>query len=381
MSAPTVGHCKEPLDVDQAVLLDLLVAQLTDFAIFVTDCDGCIQTWNPGVSRILGYSESEWLGQSIDIIFTPEDRLQERPQREMELAATLGCCPDVRWHQRRDESQFFVEGSLVGLRDGSGKLLGFSKIIRDTTERKNREIQLQQTEERLQSLSRELQRSNEELAQFAHMVSHDLQTPLRGVSTFGQLLKRNSKDRLAAEDVDLLDHIIEGARGMQSLVNAFLKLAQVEQGEIESKCVEMGAVLESTLQVLKPQMEEARAIITHASLPTVKGDFIQLAQLLQNLIGNAIKYGRPGEPPCIHIEVRREDKACLFMVQDNGEGIPRAHLQSIFKPLKRLHGDDIPGTGLGLALCQRIVNRHGGEIWAESPEESGAVFYFRLPSL
>lgn len=365
--------CSERLGVDQAVLFDLLVAQLTDFAIFVADCDGYVQSWNPGVERLLGYSEAQWLGQSLDIIFTPEDRSQNIPQEEIARSIAEGHAPDVRWHQRRDGSRLFIEGTMVGLRDDAGKLLGFAKVMRDITRRKVAE----QENERL---TRELQRSNEELVQFAHTVSHDLQTPLRGVMSYAQLLDRKAKTRLIAEDAELISHVVESARGMQHLVEALLTFAQVGKGEIDSKPVEMEVALSSALQRLASQIDEAKATIIHTALPIVEGDFAQLVQLLQNLIGNAIKYSCPGKPAHIQIEARKEKSHYLFAVQDDGQGIPSAYLQSIFEPLKRLHGREIPGTGLGLALCQRIVNRHGGNIWAESQVGIGSTFYFMLPT-
>lgn len=496
--ASKTGHCPHRFDVDQAVVLDLLVSQLTDFAIFVADCDGCLQTWNPGVERLLGYTESEWLGQSIAMIFTPEDRRQGQHQEEMKMALTKGNAPDIRWHQRRDGSRLFVEGTMVGLRNDSGKLIGFAKVMRDLTERKNRESQLREAKEHWQTLfdaisegsftaemlfdetgrpydfrflevnpaferltglieatgktvkqllpgiqeeliqtyatvvetgqpavfelqvsslqnhwyelrarplaphcfavlflditerklaeqererlTRELRRSNDELSQFAHMVSHDLQAPIRGVMSFAQLLHRNTKELLVPRDAELLNHVIESASAMQNLVGSLLKFAQVGQGDIDRQPVSMEAVLEGALQALSVPTQEAKAIVEHSELPIVHGDLTLLTQLLQNLIGNAIKYHRPGEPPHIRIAVRTHaENHWLFAVQDNGEGIPQSDLKSIFTPLKRLHDSSIPGTGLGLSMCQRIVERHGGKIWAESRGECGSTFYFTLP--
>jgi signal transduction histidine kinase len=178
----------------------------------------------------------------------------------------------------------------------------------------------------------------------------------------------------------LLDEIIQSAGRMHEFVQAVLKFAQVGQGNIGWEPVEMDRVADAAIQSLQAPVQELRATILRDPLPTVLGDSVQIVQLLQNLIANALKYHRPDHPPEIAIRVSRDGEHCLFAVTDNGEGIAPEYLDHIFEPLKRLHGSEVPGTGLGLTICQRIAERHEGRIWAESSPGAGSTFYFTLRS-
>ncbi len=262
---------------------------------------------------------------------------------------------------------------VAPIRDASGKPVRILSLARDITER-------QRAERERDRLTHELKRSNEELSQFAHIAAHDLQSPLRGIISFAQLLERNARDRLSPVEREFLSHILGSALTMQELVEALLRFAQVGQGEIEDKPVEMDTVLDAALQSLQVQIDEVGAKITRGVLPLVRGDSVQLVQLLQNLLANALKYRRPEERPDIVITAVTEREHSTFAVEDNGEGIAADYLESIFEPLKRLHGAEVPGTGLGLSTCQRIVNGHGGRIWVESQPGIGSTFYFTLPN-
>jgi PAS domain S-box-containing protein len=263
---------------------------------------------------------------------------------------------------------------VTPIRDASGKPMRILSISRDITAR-------QEAAEERERLTLELKRSNEELSQFAHIVAHDLQSPLRGVMSFAQLLQRRAKANLPGEAPEFLNQIIGNATRMQELVKALLRFAQVGQGGMEKTPVEMDVVLKAALDSLQAQIEEQGARITQDALPRVMGDFILLAQVLQNLIGNAITYRGQRERPEIRVTGTENEREWVIAVKDNGEGIAPEHLQMIFEPLKRLRGAEVPGTGLGLATCERIVNRHGGRIWAESEVGVGSTFYFTLPRI
>ncbi len=663
--------CSEPVTAQQSYLYQQLVAELADFAVFLIDPDRCIVSWNPGVEKILGYPESEWLGHPLDFIFTQADRSGAVPIEQVQAAASDGRCSDMRWYVRRDGKPIFLEGTLLALRDGNDVTLGYAKVLRNLTERKlteqrlkdalayamsitdtvrepllilngelrvhsaNRafyqtfrvaqketegqllydlgngqwdipslrhlleqilprettidgyevqhvfpgigpklmqlnarklwregnhtelillafedisarrqaEVDLKASEQRqtvladlgerlrdlkeipqilhaamelvgrilqvdgagfafvdgagdrvttqtswasgelpsldgewslsdfgerilsrLQSgamiavadtlnhpltsgkeenwaaihvrahleipvlkngrlvalfflshsqprnwreeeilffrkvgdrtwaavereqsnldrerLTRELSRSNQELTRFAHIAAHDLQAPLRGVVSYSQLLQRQASSTLSEPHREFLDLIIGSAKRMQDLVHSLLRFAQVGQGEIDPQPVSMQDVLNATLIDLKPQISETCGEVVSGGLPTVVGSEVQLSQLLQNLVGNALKYSRPGIPPRVEISASEQNQEFVFEVRDNGEGIPPEHLASIFEPLKRLHGADVPGSGMGLATCSRIVERHGGRIWVESAEGVGSCFRFSLP--
>jgi PAS domain S-box-containing protein len=267
----------------------------------------------------------------------------------------------------------FWDVVVTPIHDGLGRPMRILSLSRDITERRS-------AEQERERLTRELQRSNEELSQFAHIVSHDLQTPIRGVSIFAQLLRKKGQRRLLPEDLEYLDQIDQSAERMHELVRGLLHFAQVGQGQLDVKPVDMGQVVGKAIQSLQVQIEEQSAQVVVGVLPPVQGDAVQLIQLLQNLISNALKYHRVNEPPQISIAGHREKSQTVFSVTDNGQGIAPEYQTQIFEPLKRLHGEEVPGTGLGLAVCYRIVQRHGGRIWVESQPKTGSTFFFTLPS-
>lgn len=245
-------------------------------------------------------------------------------------------------------------------------------------ERKRLRAQERERTKELERISTELQRSNEDLKRFAYAASHDLQAPLRTITTHLQLLERHVGARIAPEDLELLHFPVQAALRMNQLIKDLLTYSQVSTEDRDVSRISCDDVLASTLDDLNSTIAESYATITHDPLPTVMADPVQLRQLLLNLIGNAIKY-RSERPPRIHVSARREFASWHFTVADNGVGIPPQHLDEVFNLFKRLHGHDVPGTGLGLSICKRIMDRLGGRIWAESEEGKGSVFHFTIP--
>jgi light-regulated signal transduction histidine kinase (bacteriophytochrome) len=237
--------------------------------------------------------------------------------------------------------------------------------------------ELERTNE-LERISQELQRSNEDLKRFAYAASHDLQAPLRTITTHLQLLERRVGNRLDPADLELLRFPAQAAVRMSQLIKDLLIYSQVSTEDRDIGPVSCNDVLTNTLEDLASAITESCATVTHDPLPTVMADPVQLRQLLLNLIGNAIKY-RNERPPRIHVSARHEFASWHFTVSDNGVGIPTRHLNDVFNLFKRLHGHDVPGTGLGLSICKRIMEQLGGRIWAESEEGYGSVFHFTIP--
>jgi PAS domain S-box-containing protein len=235
-------------------------------------------------------------------------------------------------------------------------------------------------EEETLEMAAELRRSNQELEHFAYVASHDLQEPLRTVSSFSQLLARRYRGRLDRDADDFLGFVVDGAARMQSLINDLLTFSRIGTRGNPFAPVACEDAVRTAGENLGVAIAESGAVVTHGPLPTVRADATQLTQLFQNLLGNSIKFRRPDEPPRVHISAAREDSAWRFSVRDNGIGIDPQYFDRIFIIFQRLHGRaEYPGTGIGLAVCKKIVERHGGRLWVESEPGRSATFHFTIP--
>ena len=232
---------------------------------------------------------------------------------------------------------------------------------------------------RLEVVNRELQKSNESLEQFAAVASHDLQEPLRTVTVFLDLLVRSADARLTDQERQYVQTVVGGARRLRKLILDLLQFAQLGQATATAAAVDLNAVFSWAKENLRESIAESSASVTAEAIPRVVGDEILLRHVLQNLIGNAIKYRRPEASPKVHIRAVENDTEWVIRVEDNGMGIEPAYWHSIFLPFKRLHGRNIEGTGIGLAVCRRAVEAQGGRIWVESTFGSGSTFFFTLP--
>jgi light-regulated signal transduction histidine kinase (bacteriophytochrome) len=273
-------------------------------------------------------------------------------------------------HRLKDGRVVDVEADAHALHfRGRRAVLG---VIQDITERKR-------AEEKLKLTLADLERSNKELEQFAYVASHDLQEPLRMVSSYTQLLARRYQGQLDAKANEFIAYAVDGANRMQGLINDLLAYSRVGTRVKGIEPTDCTAVLEQALANLKAAMEKSGAVVTHDPLPTVMADNLQLVQLLQNLIGNAIKF-HVEEPPRIHVSAEQKGNEWVFSVRDNGIGIDLQYAERIFVIFQRLHTrEEYPGTGIGLAICKKIVERRGGRIWVESQAGIGSTFYFTIP--
>jgi signal transduction histidine kinase len=249
----------------------------------------------------------------------------------------------------------------------------------ELAERTSLELVSKRLEKEVAERTSELERSNRELQQFAYVASHDLKEPLRLVESYVQLLVKRYRGQLDDKADVFMGFILEGTNRMQKLINDVLLYSRVEARAKQLKSVDADSVLERVRLGLRLDIESSGAVVSNDLLPTVLVDETQIYQLFHNLVANALKY-RGEEPPEIHVSARYEESDWLFAVRDNGIGFDPKYAERIFLMFQRLHGrDDYDGTGIGLALCQRIVERHGGRIWAESEEGKGSTFYFTIP--
>ncbi|MEJ5199804.1 MAG: ATP-binding protein, partial [Anaerolineae bacterium] len=349
--------------------------------VFWKDRNSVYQGCNQSYARDAGLSSPE------EVIGKTDDELPRRAAAEYYraedrqiLATGIPLIGRELVIELTDGRQRWERTSKVPLRDADGSIRGILGTVEDITPQKL-------AEERLRQTLAELERSNADLEQFAYIVSHDLQEPLRMVSGFLGLLAERYQGQLDADADEFIAFAVDGARRMQNLINALLEYSRVTTRGRPPHPTDANAALADALWNLQVTIQEANATVTHDPLPTVLADSTQLMQLFQNLIGNAIKF-RGTEPPAVHISARPAAdsgptvKMWEFSVRDNGIGIDPKYHDRIFGVFQRLHTQQqYPGTGIGLAVCKKIVERHGGRIWVESEPGKGSTFYFTLPAV
>jgi PAS domain S-box-containing protein len=352
----------------------LMASGIKDYANVMLDPEGLVVSWNEGAERIKGYRAEEIIGQPFSRFYLAEDIHNGKPARTLARALKSGSIEDEGWRVRKDGTRFLANVVITALRDGNGRLRGFGKITRDITE-------LKESEEHLGKTMAELKRSNDELEQFAYVASHDLQEPLRMVASYTQLLAQRYKGRLDSDADEFIAYAVDGCNRMQGLIQDLLSYSRAGANTGAMHRTSCEDALARAVKNLQATIEASKAMVDHDPLPAIVTDETQLVQVFQNLIGNAIKY-RGAELPHVHISATREaNEEWIFSVRDNGMGIEPQYFDRIFVLFQRLHGQkEYQGTGIGLAMCKKIVDRLGGRIWVESQLTKGSTFYFALPA-
>ncbi|MGQ9725491.1 MAG: sensor histidine kinase, partial [Tepidimonas sp.] len=371
-----------------------LSAGLRDAAIFFLDADGAIQDWPASAERLLGYA-------AADVVGTAGPDAPQRPHplppdtaQALERASLLGQSEFTGWLRRADGSRLWAHLVYATLTGPDGEALGTACLVRDMTEVRRLEELLrdlnQALERKVEERTRQLQAANQDLEAFSYSVSHDLRAPLRHISAYVQLLREDLGEPIAPAVAEDLRTLEEATAHMGQLIEGLLAFARLGRAALHCQPIDMLDLLRSSLNRVRHDPALRRAdgdcvLELPEALPAVDGDPLLLSQVWDNLLGNAFKYTRPRRPAVIAVggEVRPGPDAAheaVFWVRDNGVGFDAARADRLFGVFQRLHrAQDFEGTGIGLALCRRIIERHGGRIWADGRPGEGATFAFALP--
>jgi PAS domain S-box-containing protein len=359
-------------DIQQSELRFRSLVTATAQIVWSTDANGRIHGSLPSWQAFTEQSDDEIQGAGWAEALHPDDRPHAL---ELWKSAVESKAPyDVEYRMRRYDGEYrYFAARAVPVLNDDGSVREWVGTCTDIHDRKL-------AEESIQRYSEELKRSNQELEHFAYVSSHDLQEPLRTLASFAQLLSENYRGRLDSDANEFIAFMVDGAKRMQTLIDDLLSFSRVGTRGKPLAPVACEEVMRAVLDDLEVAITESGAQVTHDPLPEVMGDDVQLRQLLQNLTGNALKFRKPDQPPHVHVSAARSGNGWHFSVRDNGIGIDPGFFDRIFIIFQRLHNrQDYAGTGIGLAVCKKIVERHGGRIWPESDPGQGSTFHFTIP--
>jgi PAS domain S-box-containing protein len=357
----------------------LLVESVQDYAFFMLDRNGWIASWNTGAARITGYQAAEVIGRHFSCFYTSEDVVAGTPQGDLLAATDAGRFEDEGWRLRKDGSRFFAHGVITAIRDSKGELQAFGKVIQDMTAHRTAETKRKDVEIVLSKQNEELLDINAELERFAYVTSHDLKEPLRMITGYLGLLSKRYEPTLNKEAMEFVNFAVDGAKRMEVLITDLLTYSRMGPRQKKSEEVDCEKLFSRSAMDLTAVIDESGAEVTHDPLPTLMGDSTQLGQVFLNLMGNAIKY-HGNEKPKVHVSAMRSGNEWRFSVSDNGIGMEPQYQERIFLLFQRLHTRaEYPGTGIGLAICKKVIEGHGGRIWVESESGKGSTFYFTIP--
>lgn len=374
----------------------LLAANIPNGAIIIFDHDLKYTIVEGQALQLTGYTKEELEGKHLrDTV-----KSDEAYQKIKELCERVLGGETIVSEQKAERTGQWFSSTVIPLYDDHHSIVGGMIVAFDIHERKqaeellaekmgelarmNEKMQMEikfrkAIESNLQEYTRELKIKNQELEQFAYVASHDLQEPLRMIASFTQLLAKRYYDKIDADANEYINFALEGTQRMQALINDLLDYSRVGRRNNPDNILNLEEIIEAVLHNLSTKIEETNAMITYDDMPMAKGDRTQTIQLFQNLIANAVKFRKPNERPMIHIGIQEKDGQWQVCIRDNGIGFEMEHYERIFNIFQRLHTrEEFPGTGIGLALCKKIVESHGGQIWASSAPGKGTTFYFTM---
>lgn len=360
-----------------------MIAEVQDYAIILLNENGDIQNWNAGAQKIKGYSGDEIIGKNFKIFYLAEDQHSGLPEKLIAEAVRNGKATHEGWRVKRDGGRFWGSIVITALHNDEGVTIGFSKVTRDLTERKL-------AEERQQKYLFELEAQNRELERFAYVASHDLQEPLRKIRTFIDVIGCNLHDEKLISRMFAKINLSAGR--MSELIKAILNYSRLEKDDKREADIDLNKLLKNVIEDFEVKIQEKGATISSEELPSIRGNELQIGQVFSNLIGNALKFSNKKPEIKIYSKVVHTDKVIDWptslvkgnyleiVFADNGIGFEQQYAKQIFLLFERLHGkQEFSGTGIGLALCKRIMENHGGFISVSSAPGNGTKFHIYLP--
>ncbi len=370
---------------DELARYKLLVDSIQDYAIFMMDPHGYIQTWNKGAQKNKGYTASQIIGKHFSIFYAPEDIAAGKPSKELEIATNFGRVEDEDWRIKRDGTRFWASVVITALRDPNGNLVGFAKVTRDLTDRKRYEDALLNANIQLKAQQKELQLLNESKDDFISLASHQLRTPATVIKQLLGLFVEGFIPDVAEDHMSIIKKAYDSNDRQIQIVNSLLKVAQVDAGNVKLQLTDcdINQLAEDVVAEFSDTVAERRQTIafqTNASDAAVRADAKHLRMALENLVCNATKYTAQGG--AIRIVVARKGNAVRIEVIDNGVGIAAQDIGNLFEKFRRLPNilsDEVGGTGLGLYWANKVISLHGGTIEVMSKPGRGSTFTINLP--
>jgi len=349
-----------------------MIEDVQDYSILFTDIEGNITNWNKGVLRIKGYSGEEIVGKNFRIFFTPEDQKNKKPEKLLEKALKEGRAEEECWRVKKDGSIYWAFVSITAILDDMNNFIGFSKMTKDLTQNK-------MAYEVLKKQSDELKIKNKELEHFAYIASHDLQEPLSTLTSMIDLIREEEGLKHNQETETYFSFMEEAVVRMRCLVKDLLDYSRLGRNRKLNE-TDINLLLQDVQKDLKNRIQSINAVIEVGEMPVLRAFDVELRLVFQNLLGNALKFIKPGVVPRIEVRVEDIGRYWKFSIKDNGIGIKEKHLGKVFTIFQRLNNrGTYEGTGIGLAHCKKVVEIHEGTMWVNSVFNKGSIFYFTIP--
>ncbi|MEO5966769.1 MAG: PAS domain S-box protein [Ferruginibacter sp.] len=372
-----------------------MIEEVVDYAILFLDTKGNVTNWNKGAERIKGYSSKEIIGKNFSLFYPEEDQKNDVPKKLLAEALQNGRSNLEGWRVRKDGTKFWGNVVITAIFDSNQKLVGYSKVTRDLTEKKLSEDSAKKHAQVIEQKNIDLENMNKELQSFAYISSHDLQEPLRKINTFATLIMETDINNLSEKSINYFEKIQNASSRMRRLINDLLKYAHTKVDDRNFELTDIKEILTELHSEMLDVFESKNAILNYDDSCNIKIIPFQFKQLLANLLSNSLKFISPDRDPVITIkckdatlqekndhDLNEYENYKKFTVLDNGIGFDPKYSEKVFKLMERLHGkNEYSGTGIGLSICKKIIENHHGIIFAEGVKGEGSTFTFFVPEL